>query len=39
VCLGTSLGFFEKIDPKGFDILVKILKLIPAEEALYLFQA
>jgi hypothetical protein len=30
----TSLGFLEKINPKGLDILIKILKLIPTEETL-----
>jgi len=38
VCLGASLGFLEKIDPEGLDILVKILKLIPAEKFFYFLQ-
>ena len=39
MCLGTSLRLVKKIDPKCFDILVKILKLTPAKKIFQPFDA
>jgi len=38
MCLGTSLRLVKKIDPERFDVLVKILKLIPTERVFQLSQ-